>query len=124
MSRLAPGAVYQVPDSGGGHYYAVVSRASVPEFVMLNFTTPKRLTEMTCVVTPAECPFLRHDSAVEYGRAKIVPTAAFLEAEAKAVVAYVGEVPAETLSRILDGAAASRFLPSNALALLSDQGLV
>ena len=124
MSGLSPGVVLFIADGGGGHLYVVITRESAPECVVVNFSTPRRFKEATCTVEPKECEFLTHTSVIEYGRAKVVPVHALDSAIGGGAVVYRGRVTDELLGRILDGAAASSFLPADAKALLESQGLI
>lgn len=121
VGAMTPGATFHFNDRpGDGHLYAVISRPSVPEVVLVNLTTLRPRSDRSCLVDPGEHPFVTRPTCVAYQYAEVVPTA-ILEAKLAAGILRPRE---PLLMRIWEGATITRFLPLRCHQVLPDQGLI
>jgi hypothetical protein len=103
-----------------GHLWVVVSEPDADRsVVMVNFTTHRPGADGSCVITPADHPFIAVQSVVAYVHARIVP----VEAQQRMLADPTTCIPRERISkgclkRIQEGALVSKMTPGKIRTIL------
>jgi hypothetical protein len=115
---MKPGDCFYHEFTGiGGHYFVALTRQAEDGTVWIaTFSTLRRSRPGQCVLTPAECPVLRHDSVVMLSHAR--------RFSARGLGRTLGEVAAVAWHRVLDAASVSDELPEDCRQAMIGQGLI
>ncbi len=115
------------PENGIEHLYIVVSDLDKDcrKIVVVPLTTRESWTDETCTFHAGSHPAIKHDTCVDYRRAKILTAEALNCALSKRQIRKgASPMPARMLRDILDGANSTRYLPKECDRVLHDQGLI
>ena len=130
---LAAGDAFLLPlgdDPTIKHLFVVISDPSqdAQRVVFVNVTSWEEGKDDACFLDPAywaaACPFIQHESCIEYRRARAVPSSMIEKWFEDGVAERRDNVGPQLLRKILEGAQESRFLPNNCILILADQGLI
>ena len=86
--------------------------------LFVNVTTFSAIAETTCVLQPAEHPFIKHSSWIRYASAKTALISELEALEAAKLIIRQTTASAALIEKIRAGAAASPLLPQKFLTLL------
>jgi hypothetical protein len=105
---------------GQHHLWLIINDPAAHEGIALvvNVSTLRRDADSTCIVTPGEHPFIKHDSYVRFARARRARIADLAEALKKGLLKPHQPASRILLEKIRRGARASPQLPSDLRALL------
>jgi hypothetical protein len=110
------------------HLWIVVARDPATRMVlMVNVTTHRgtALEDESCILSAGDHPYIKHDSWVNYQRARLVPEGPIDERVASGNRVKTDEdVSSEVLKRILEGATATDKLTIGDKKFLADLGLI
>ncbi len=112
------------------HLWVIISDPSYnsEQVAIVNITSWEdegdELNDSSCIVNDGEHPFIKHKSYVIYAKAKLT-TVGNLQAAFNRGLLHVRENCSDDfLSKVLGGAANSRFTPGDVLDVLREQGLI
>ena len=108
------------------HLYVVISNPlkNPNEVVLVSLTTKDCGVDESCVVSEGDHPRIKHESCVDYSRARILSEAAIDDAVANKRVRPVEDASPDLLGKIWQGAAETKHLPSRCDAILRQQMLI
>ena len=117
MTLIAPGFAVWIKNPAQGrkpHLYFVIAGPVGDEgrILLVNMTTKREGSDLSCVLSPGDHPCVKHESVVEYGRA-LYTTVASLEMQMRKLPdLFKPDVPAspELLRRLREGALRSPHL--------------
>ena len=100
-------------DSGIEHLHVIISNPEInhEDIVVVPLTTRETWVEETCVLYVGDHPAIKHDTCVDYRRAKIVSAIKLDDTLKKQQIRKSAPISGEILERILSGAKETNFLP-------------
>lgn len=107
------GDTFKLERNGEGHLWVVISEpTSDGSVVMVNLTTMRNGSDLSCVLAPGDHPFVVHATVIAYQFAKLVPPdAQRMMALQKQLCIPREPMPAAVLERIREGALKSDLMP-------------
>lgn len=109
---------------GNDHLHVVVSRTDRPDIVIVNLTTQRSRSDLSCVVRPGEHRFVVRNSVVAYGFAEVISSSVLHAKLASGDISPHDPMSDDLVRRIWDGADVSPHFPLCCRQILRDQGLV
>lgn len=109
------------------HLWAIISDPLIDiadPVVIVSFTTYREGKDATCVLQPGDHPFIKHQTAVDYGRAVDAPNAGLDACADRGELVLQEPLRPDILQRIRHGAAESPFIPEGCRMILVKQGLI
>ena len=107
------------------HRHVISSNQELDSAILLlPITTWDDGKDDSCIITKQDYAPLTHDSCIDYRYGKIQPTETIRNKLADGTITKCPPVSEEVLSRILEGAKESPFLPFDCLDMLSKQDLI
>lgn len=107
---MSPGDAFLIPDGISIHLNFVLEVLEDGSLIVCHFSTRRRRSDATCVVTPGEHPFVDRETIVRYDQAHICP-AERLENLRRVITRNMEPLPPELLARIRQGAIDSPQTP-------------
>lgn len=92
--------------------------------LFVNFTTHDRFSDGACTLNAGDHPFLKHQTAIEYARAKLASDAVLEALRAANRLQILEPLTPAVLTRIREGAVASTRMKIEMAQVLIDQELV
>ena len=125
MSVLKLGTSFQFNDRlDDNHLYVVVSDPRLPEVVIVNVTTKRRFSDVSCELCAGDHPFIQHDSCISYAHAQIIALALIENKLASGDVRLRDEFSSSLIHRIWEGAERTRHLSNRCTDMLRKQSLI
>jgi len=123
------GDTFRIPQPGtslDSHLWIVISDPSIDakRILIVNFTTLRADSDRACVLNAGEHPFVKHETCVNYGGAKIVSKATIEHLMSKGLRLPHASLSGHLLKRIRDGAAASTRMSLDNADIMIEQGLI
>lgn len=122
------GDAFRIPSSDHDtkHLYIIISDPEInyEDIVIVPLTTREDWVEETCVLYDGDHPAIKHETCVDYRRAKILSAIELDDALRKQQIRKLAPISSETLERILSGAKETRSLPNRCDRVLSAQNLI
>lgn len=112
------------------HLWIVLSDPSYnsEQVVIVNITSwrdeGEELNDSSCIVNDGEHPFIEHKSYIIYSQARITTVGSLQSAFDSGVLHMHENCSDEFLSKVLEGAANSRFTPGDVINVLREQELI
>lgn len=109
------------------HLFVIISDPTQDpdHIVTVNFTSSNQNTDQSCVMEVGEHPFLKWQSCVYYGgQDRLITLAEYKRCLRSGDLLPHKPVSKDLLTRILNGAATSPFLPLGSRQILVEQGLI
>ena len=120
MLRVGSTFLAPTPEYETEHLYIIISIiSSNTEALFVNITTKKAGKDTACILRPGDHSFIRHDSIINYGDAKIALISKLKEAISMKVFTKLEPVSDDILKKIQEGALISSAFPQKFLKYLT-----
>lgn len=114
------GDTFKLERNGEGHLWVVISQPTGDgSIVMVNLTTMRTGSDLSCVLAPGDHPFVQHATVIAYQFAKLVPPEAQRMMEQQKQLCIPREpMPPAVLQRIREGSLKSDLMPQKLQAIV------
>lgn len=102
------------------HLYIVIAIVDEDNALFVNVTTKKENRDDTCILRENDHDFIKHDSVINYGDAKVAQISKIEEAISKGIFTPQDPISDELLEKIRKGALNSSDLPQKHLKHISE----
>jgi hypothetical protein len=106
------------------HPYVVISSTQESEIVVVNFTTYRKFSDGSCIVSSGEHECITHQTCIAYERAKRMPLADLERMLRRGDIEPKSPASRDLLCRIWDGAQRTRHLAIGIKRMLQEQNLI
>ncbi len=128
MRTLEAGDTFIIAEPGtslDSHLWMVISEPTASAFVLLvNLTTFRADKDLACVLDVGDHPFIKHQTCVNYQKAKLIATAQLEKVLQLPHVKTHAKLTPQLLQKIRNASANSQHMELDMFQFLDEQGVV